>query len=174
MANKEQNNFKQALNDLLKGQDIKTTTEPDKKAPVPPHNNDIETVISQSVVIEGNLRTTGKLTVMGEITGNVISSNDVYISGKVGGSIHGKNINIDNSKINDTITASNEVKISPNSVITGNVNAASVINEGVINGTISAGSITLVSSSVTNGDAHCKSICINKGATFNGNIKTTK
>ena len=131
-----------------------------------------ETVISKSVVIEGNVRTTSKLTINGEVTGNVISTADLVITGKVGGSIQGSRIRLSQCEINDTVTATSEIVISPNSVINGDVKAGTIVSEGAINGNIDADSVTLANSSKTVGDITCKTIRINEGASLKGKLET--
>ena len=138
-------------------------------APVDPTE---ETVISKSVVIEGNVRTTSKLTIKGEVTGNVISTADLVITGKVGGSIQGSKIKLSQCEINDTVTATSEILISPNSVINGDVKAGMIVSEGTINGNIDADSVTLANSSKTVGDITCKTIRINEGASLKGKLET--
>ena len=211
MANRETNNFKQALNELLAGKittddnEAKVKAEPAKtetaKAePAKPVSSSIfkeesaedivnqiqsdifnepattatseETIISKSVVIEGNVRTTSKLTINGEVTGNVISTADLVITGKVGGSIQGSKIRLSQCEINDTVTATSEIIISPNSVINGDVKAGTVISEGCINGNVDADSVTLANSSKTVGDITCKTIRINEGASLKGKLET--
>jgi len=137
-----------------------------------PADNGEETVISKSVVIEGNVRTTSKLTIRGEVTGNVISTADLVITGKVGGSIQGSKIKLSQCEINDTVTATSEIVISPNSVINGDVKAGTIVSEGTINGNIDADSVTLANSSKTVGDITCKTIRINEGASLKGKLET--
>ncbi len=200
MANRETNNFKQALNELLAGKI--TTDEPE--APVVKNTeataveeaakieaaqavkeieNNIfkemdsalsseDTIIGKSVVIEGNIRTTAKLVINGEVTGSVISTADLVITGKVGGAIQGNNITLNQCEINDTVTASNEVQISPQSVINGDIKSGSLTSEGIINGNVNANSVTLLGTSKTVGDISCKTIRINEGASLKGKLET--
>ncbi len=182
MANKENNNFKQAINELLQGKI--TTDEPaakpvaEKQAkPVPAADvkkNEAleETVIGRSVVIEGNVRTNAKLVVRGEVTGSIVSTADIIITGKVGGAISGDNITLTRCEINDTITAKSEVRISAQTVINGDIKSASVINNGTINGNVNTDSITLMGDSKTVGDIVCKTIKINEGASLKGKLET--
>lgn len=202
MANKETSNFKQALNELLAGKittdEPTPAAEPAKAEPVTSDifkeesaaeivnqiqsdifsepatvsNDSEETVISKSVVIEGNVRTTSKLTIMGEVTGNVISTADLVITGKVGGSIQGSKIRLSQCEINDTVTATSEILVSPNSVINGDVKAGVIVSEGCITGNIDADSVTLANSSKTVGDIKCKTIRINEGASLKGKLET--
>ncbi|MBE6894822.1 MAG: polymer-forming cytoskeletal protein [Ruminococcaceae bacterium] len=201
MANKETSNFKQALNELLAGkittdepvaepkaeeakpvsssifkeesaEEIVNQIQSDIFTETAPAASSEETVISKSVVIEGNVRTTGKLTIMGEVTGNVISTSDLVITGKVGGSIQGSKIRLSQCEINDTVTATSEILVSPNSVINGDVKAGTIVSEGSINGNIDADSVTLANSSKTIGDIKCKTIRITEGASLKGKLET--
>ena len=196
MANRETNNFKQALNELLAG---KITTE-ENEAPANRTEEDTavkteaaeavreiennifremdsaltgeETIIGKSVVIEGNVRTTAKLIVNGEVTGSVISTADLVITGKVGGAIQGNNITLSQCEINDTVTATNEVQISSKSVINGDIKSGALTNEGTVNGNVSANSVTLLGTSKTVGDITCKTIRISEGAALKGKLET--
>ncbi|MBE6877872.1 MAG: polymer-forming cytoskeletal protein [Ruminococcaceae bacterium] len=196
MANRETNNFKQALNELLAGKI--TTDEPEVSATnkasdeaakneaaeaVREIENNIfremdsalnseDTVIGKSVVIEGNVRTTSRLVINGEVTGSVISTADLVITGKVGGAIQGNNITLSQCEINDTVTASNEVLISPQSVINGDIKSGSLTSEGAINGNVNANTVTLLGTSKTVGDISCKTIRINEGASLKGKLET--
>ena len=198
MANRETNNFKQALNELLAGKittdeseapanktavkedaDVKT----EAVAAVKEIENSLmkeidntvsaeDTVIGKSVVIEGNVRTTAKLIVNGEVTGSVISTADLVITGKVGGAIQGNNITLSQCEINDTVTATNEVQISPKSIINGDIKSGALTNEGTVNGNVNANTVTLLGTSRTVGDITCKTIRINEGASLKGKLET--
>ncbi len=195
MANRETNNFKQALNELLAGKvTTDETTAPAEKASDEAAKNEAaeavreiennifkemdsalsseDTVIGKSVVIEGNVRTTSKLVINGEVTGSVISTADLVITGKVGGAIQGNNITLSQCEINDTVTASNEVLISPQSVINGDIKSGSITSEGSINGNVNANTVTLLGTSKTVGDISCKTIRINEGASLKGKLET--
>ncbi|MBP1552214.1 MAG: polymer-forming cytoskeletal protein [Oscillospiraceae bacterium] len=200
MANKETNNFKQALNELLAG---KLTTD-ETAAPAadtyiepaaeaveqPAAANDTyqkaidvvaeiektldheETVITKGVIIEGNIRTTSKLTIIGEVTGNVISSADLVIKGKVGGSIEANNITLSQCEVKDTVTAQNEVNISAMSVVNGDIKSGSVNSNGTVLGNINANKVVLSEESKTVGDVVCKTIRISEGASLKGKLET--
>ena len=197
MANRETNNFKQALNELLAGKittdEPETTVKAETAAETAAKNEAAEavkeiennlfkemdsalssedTVIGKSVVIEGNIRTTAKLVINGEVTGSVISTADLVITGKVGGAIQGNNITLSQCEINDTVTASNEVVISPQSGINGDIKSGSLTSEGSINGNVSANTVTLLGTSKTVGDISCKTIRINEGASLKGKLET--
>ena len=199
MANKETNNFKQALNELLAGK--LTTDEPsylepaaevvseEPKAETKADNDtykraiDVvaeiektldqeETIITKGVVIEGNIRTTSKLTIMGEVTGNVISSADLVIKGKVGGSLEGNNIVLSQCEVKDTVTAVNELSISAMSVVNGDIKSGSVVSNGTVLGNITANKVVLSEESKTVGDVSCKTIRISEGASLKGKLET--
>ena len=196
MANKETNNFKQALNELLAGKI--TTDEPTnnyiepaaevEKEPVKADTTyqtaiDVvaeiektldqeETVITKGVIIEGNIRTTSKLTIMGEVTGNVTSTADLVIKGKVGGSIEGNNIVLSQCEVKDTVTAQSEVSISAMSVVNGDIKSGVVTSNGTVFGNINAGRVVLGEESKTVGDVTCKTIRIGEGASLKGKLET--
>lgn len=196
MANKETNNFKQALNELLAGKI--TTDEPTnnyiepaaevEKEPVKTDSTyqtaiDVvaeiektldqeETVITKGVIIEGNIRTTSKLTIIGEVTGNVVSTADLVIKGKVGGSIEGNNVVLSQCEVKDTVTAQNEISISAMSVVNGDIKSGIVTSNGTVSGNINANKVVLGEESKTIGDVICKTIRISEGASLKGKLET--
>ncbi len=191
MANKEKknNNFKQALDEIMQGK--LTTEKPQREKTEKEIKEDVskavqqisrskkniretETVIGAAVVIEGNVRTTARLVVAGEITGNIVSTADLVITGKVGGSIQGDNIELQDSEIKDTVNALSRIKISEKSVVNGDIKAGSVVNEGTVNGNITAKTVTLAATSKTTGDISCSSIRINEGASLKGKLETVQ
>ena len=196
MANKETNNFKQALNELLAGKittdepthDYTTPVEETKSEPVKTDSTyqtaiDVvaeiektldqeETVITKGVIIEGNIRTTSKLTIMGEVTGNVTSTADLVIKGKVGGSIEGNNVMLSQCEVKDTVTAQNEISISSMSVVNGDIKSGSVVSNGTVYGNINASKVVLSEESKTIGDVVCKTIRISEGASLKGKLET--
>jgi cytoskeletal protein CcmA (bactofilin family) len=198
MANKETNNFKQALNELLAGKvttdeptetkaetsTAETPAEPVKTEPAY-HQTAVdmvaeiektldqeETVITKGVIIEGNIRTTSKLTIIGEVTGNVVSSADLVIKGKVGGSIEGNNVVLSQCEVKDTVTAQNEVSISAMSVVNGDIKSGVVTSNGTVSGNINASKVILGEESKTVGDVTCKTIRISEGASLKGKLET--
>ena len=196
MANKETNNFKQALNELLAGKittdeptyDYTAPVEETKSEPVKTDSTyqtaiDVvaeiektldqeETVITKGVIIEGNIRTTSKLTIMGEVTGNVTSTADLVIKGKVGGSIEGNNVMLSQCEVKDTVTAQNEISISSMSVVNGDIKSGSVVSNGTVYGNINANKVVLSEESKTIGDVVCKTIRISEGASLKGKLET--
>ena len=196
MANKETNNFKQALNELLAGKittdeptnDYTAHTEETKSEAVKTDSTyqtaiDVvaeiektldqeETVITKGVIIEGNIRTTSKLTIMGEVTGNVTSTADLVIKGKVGGSIEGNNVMLSQCEVKDTVTAQNEISISSMSIVNGDIKSGSVTSNGTVFGNINANKVVLSEESKTVGDVVCKTIRISEGASLKGKLET--
>ena len=196
MANKETNNFKQALNELLAGKittDETTTdhtaqteevkseavktdstyqTAVDVVAEIEKTLDQEETIITKGVIIEGNIRTTSKLTIIGEVTGNVKSTADLVIKGKVGGSIEGNNVMLSQCEVKDTVTAQNEISISSMSVVNGDIKSSSVISNGTVHGNINANKVVLSEESKTVGDVVCKTIRISEGASLKGKLET--
>ncbi len=190
MANKENSNFKTALNELLSGKI--TTEEESPKAPKTPvaqeakatftasapmssvsaQSSGAETVITEGVVIEGNISSSSKLRILGEVTGNVTSTDDLVIAGLVGGEIKGKGILLIDCSVTSNIVASGEVTISDNSNITGDISADKIISGGVIKGNLNAKFVTLKPSSRTVGDIKCDGITIEKGAALKGRLET--
>ncbi|MEG1782698.1 MAG: polymer-forming cytoskeletal protein [Oscillospiraceae bacterium] len=191
MADKTNSNFKTALNELLSGK--VTTDSPVEKinvefdgevtsglsssasAPInygAAKKSGAETVITEDVIIEGNISSSSKLRILGEVTGSVTSTDDLVIAGKVGGEIKGNGILLIDCSVTSDIISSGEVTISDNSNITGDIKADRVISGGVIKGGINAKTVTLKTSSRTFGDISCESITIERGASLKGRLET--
>lgn len=189
MSNKENNNLKQALNELLTTKGLTDEINENIIESVPAEPCDIQelltelssfeeteemgqTIIGKTVIVEGNVRTSTPLIVLGEVTGNITSTADLKIEGKVGGTIQGNNIQLSQCEVHDNITASNQVVLSQNAVINGNIKADAVISDGVINGNVDAQVVNLTGLSRTTGDVTCKNIRIGEGAAVKGKVET--
>ncbi len=173
MANKDTNNLKDMINLILTDKENYTAQKASSNTDTTNDTPVEETCIGKNVVIEGNLKTTGPIVIMGQVSGNVISTSDIVVSGKVGGFIQGNKIRLEHCQVNDTITAVNEIVVSDDSAVNGDIKAACLVSEGVINGCVTADSVTFASSSKTTGDIVCKTISIDKGAVIEGKIETS-
>ena len=178
MANKETNNFKTAINELLNGKFTSDAAEPEESTraddfaarAVSTAASYEETLISQDVVIEGNTKSKSKLKIIGEVVGKFSCSNDIIIAGKVGGEIEGKDIILADCSVNNNIISSSRVKISEKSKVKGDITAQTFINNGVVTGNVKADSVTLSKTSSTVGDITCNHIVIEAGAVLKGSI----
>lgn len=194
MANKENSNFKTALNELLAGK--LTTEEPHTEtaaAFAAPNSNEnemsfgtsfdsekeferikktAETIIAEDVVIEGSISSGSKLRILGEITGNVSSEGDIIVAGKIGGEIKGENIYLMDCAVNNNIISNGTVNVSEKSAVSGDIAALNITNSGVIKGNIKAENVVFKPTSHLTGDVSCKAIVIEKGATLKGRLET--
>lgn len=186
MASKETDSFKLALDELISGNiisqeelaltcsgqtEIDLMAYPAPTASVAPAHSP-ETVIATDVVIEGNITCASPVKILGQVTGNVNSSGNIVVEGKVGGQLKGSNIFLNGCSVNSNIIAGNEVNISEQAKVCGDIQAGVAVTAGHITGNLVAKSVSLLATACMQGDIQCTKIKIADGASLRGRIET--
>lgn len=176
---KKDNNFKTAFKEMMGSQITDSGDEKPSEIKSPEStelNGDLtesneESIIASDMVVEGNITTKSRVTVLGRIKGNLKSKNDITISGKLDGDVSGRNISLNNCPIKGNITASDKVSLNEKSALTGNVDASEVISDGRIEGNIRASKVVELTSTATIiGDIVAGSIRIHENAVIKGMV----
>ena len=119
-------------------------------------------VLTDSMIINGNIATEGALDVRGSIVGNVEALGKLNITGASQG-------NSQAAKITGELRSGGSVKIGQSTVIIGNIYASSAVIAGAVKGDIDVkGPVILDSSAIVMGDIKSKSVQINNGAVIEG------
>lgn len=130
---------------------------------------DETSVITESMIINGNLATEGGLDIRGSIVGNVEALGKLNINGVIQGNSQAAEIYAENAKITGELRSSGSIKVGQSTVIIGNVYATSAVIAGAIKGDIDVkGPVILDSSAIVMGDIKSKSVQINNGAVIEG------
>ena len=132
-------------------------------------NSDEVSVLTESMLINGNVATEGGLEVRGSVVGNVEALGRLNITGMIQGNSQAAEIYAEGAKITGDLRSNSGVKIGQSTVILGNIYANSATIAGAIKGDIDVkGPVILDSSAIVMGDIKSKSVQINNGAVIEG------
>lgn len=126
-------------------------------------------VLTESMIINGNLATEGSMEVRGSIVGNVEALGKLNITGAIQGNSQAAEIYAEGAKITGDLKSEGSIKVGQSTVIIGNVYATSAVIAGAIKGDIDVkGPVILDSAAIVMGDIKSKSVQINNGAVIEG------
>lgn len=132
-------------------------------------NVDETSILTESMIINGNMATEGSLEVRGSIVGNVEALGKLNITGAVQGNSQAAEIYADGAKITGDLKSEGSIKVGQSTVIIGNIYASSAVIAGAIKGDIDVkGPVILDTSAIVMGDIKSKSVQINNGAVIEG------
>ncbi len=131
--------------------------------------SDETAVITQGMVITGDIISEGSMDVIGTIIGNIEILGKLNITGSIQGNSKASEIFADNAKITGEVVSEGSVKIGQSSVIIGNITATSAVIAGAVKGDIDVqGPVILDTSAIVMGNIKSKSVQINNGAVIEG------
>lgn len=131
--------------------------------------SDEVSVLTESMIINGNIATEGALEVRGSIVGNVEALGKLNITGAIQGNSQAAEIYAEGAKITGELKSEGSIKVGQSTVIIGNVYAYSAVIAGAVKGDIDVkGPVILDSSAIVMGDIKSKSVQINNGAVVEG------
>lgn len=135
------------------------------------HSSDEVSVLTDSMLINGNIATEGSLDVRGSIVGNVEALGKLNITGAIQGNSQAAEVYAEGAKITGELRSAGSIKIGQSTVIIGNIYANSAVVAGAVKGDIDVkGPVILDSSAIVMGDIKSKSVQINNGAVIEGMV----
>ena len=139
------------------------------KAPSSKKLSDEVSVLTESMIINGNIATEGSLDVRGSIVGNVEALGKLNVTGAIQGNSQAAEVYAENAKITAALRSDGSLKVGQSTVIIGNVFATSAVIAGAIKGDIDVrGPVILDASAIVMGNIKSKSVQINNGAVIEG------
>lgn len=127
------------------------------------------TVITKGTVIDGSITSDGSLEVMGVIRGDIDCLGKLSIIGEVTGNAIASEVFVDTKRLEGSINSEGSVKISQGTVVIGDITASSGVIAGAVKGEIDInGPIVVDSSAIIKGNINAKSVQINNGAVIDG------
>lgn len=121
------------------------------------------TTIAKGTVIIGEIRSEGNVDMNGDLKGTIHSAGDIIVSGKVLGSLAGKDIELKGAAVQGLITATGNVSIDESSVLVGDINASSLDLTGRVKGNIVVkNEATLNENSILIGDITAKRVSMHQ------------
>lgn len=133
-------------------------------------------VITESTVITGNMKTESHVKVEGVIQGNVeTKANITIVGGKVIGNIKGGMVGTKAAMVKGDIVSNEIVEILEESYIEGNIMGDKIYIAGHIIGNInSTGTLSLSSNAIVEGDIITKKLRVDEDAIINGKISMNR
>lgn len=132
-------------------------------------SSDEVSVLTESMLINGNVATEGGLEVRGSVVGNVEALGKLVITGMIQGNSQAAEVYAEGAKITGELRSNSGIKIGQSTVILGNIYANSAVIAGAIKGDIDVkGPVVLETSAIVMGDIKSKSVQINNGAVIEG------
>lgn len=127
------------------------------------------TMITKGTTINGSIACDCSLDVIGTVNGDIECLGKLTISGKVTGNAMASEVFINTDRFDGNITAEGCVKIGIETVVVGNINAASAVIAGAIRGDMDIkGTVVIDSTAIIKGNIKAKSIQMNNGAVLEG------
>lgn len=131
--------------------------------------SDEVSVITESMIINGNIATEGALDLRGSVVGNIEALGKLNITGAVQGNSQAAEIYAEGAKITGELKSMGSIKVGQSTVIIGNIFASSAVIAGAVKGDIDVkGPVILDASAIVMGDIKSKSVQINNGAVIEG------
>lgn len=131
--------------------------------------SDEMSVITEGMVIHGDVITNGSLDVRGQVDGNINCNGKLSVTGVVNGNSNTSEFFADSAQVAGEIMSTGTVKIGIGSVIIGNITASSAVIAGAIKGDIDVqGPVVVDTSAVVMGNIKSRSVQINNGAVIEG------
>ncbi len=150
---------------------------PDTAVHLPPRietepEEELQTIITEDVVVEGSVTARVNVRNAGTIHGNLTSGKDIISSGIVTGNVSGSNIMLrDGATTIGDMAARNSSILSQDSIVIGNVDADHMDINGKIQGNLrSSHSIYLRSNAIVFGDITAQTFMVAEGTILKGNV----
>lgn len=126
-------------------------------------------VITEGMMITGDMISKGSIEILGKVKGNVEVLGKLNVSGTVEGDSKAAEVFADSAHITGKVVATGTIKIGQNSVIIGDIAATSAVIAGAVKGDIDVqGPVILDASAIVMGNIKSKSVQINNGAVIEG------
>ena len=178
---KRQGNFSKAIEELLSGK-IAESPQPEIIEPLAPERkpesesgSDKEAVVTQDMIIRGSIEVKANMIVEGTILGDVASSGDVLLKGKVEGNLAAHSLTIEGGTVVGDVDAKSRVVITEGSRVAGNVRGAQIEVNGIVQGNLeSKEKIRLNQNAAIEGDVSAFGLSMHEGAALKGKVTIQK
>lgn len=125
--------------------------------------------ITEGMVINGDLQTTGSLDLVGKIVGNVKALGKLNVTGEIQGDSDAAEIYAEAARITGEVRSKGSVKVGQSTVIVGNIFGSSAVIAGAVKGDIDVhGPVVLDTTAIVMGNIKSQSVQINNGAVIEG------
>lgn len=139
-----------------------------------PSDTDEVTVISRNTVIDGNVRSLANMQVDGNIKGNVETTRDIDMSGKVVGDIKCNNASMNSAAMQGNLNLKGKLRMDRDTILIGDLTSQYADVNGRIRGKLEiGGKAELKRDAIVFGDINASTIAVTDGAIIQGYVNTT-
>ncbi len=132
------------------------------------------TVISKNTVIDGNVRSLANMQVDGNIKGNVETTRDIDMTGKVVGDMKCNNATMNSAAMQGNMTVKGKMRMDRDTILIGDLSSQYADVNGRIRGKLEiAGKAELKRDAIVFGDINASTIAVTDGAIIQGYVNTT-
>lgn len=136
--------------------------------------SDEVTVISKNTVIDGNVRSLANMQVDGSIKGNVETTRDIDMTGKVVGDMKCNNATMNSAAMQGNMTIKGKMRMDRDTILIGDLTSQYADVNGRIRGKLEiAGKAELKRDAIVFGDINASTIAVTDGAIIQGYVNTT-
>ena len=145
----------------VKAEDAQTSKEPGP-----------ESVITEDMVIEGNVTTRSGLKLFGTVNGNVSCEGNIYMTGRIEGEVTADSLTMQSGSICGNVHSKKDIIIEHQAGIKGDIGCQRLVMNGQVEGSIlTTESIELKEAAVLIGNAASGNISVHTGAKVKGLIE---
>lgn len=132
------------------------------------------TIISKNTVIDGNIRSFANMGIEGDIKGDVETTKNVELSGRIVGNLTCNNAQLHVSQVQGNIRMKGNVEMERDTLLIGDLMSTFAKINGKIKGNLDVGGkMELKSDAVIFGDISASTITVDDGAIIQGYVSTT-
>lgn len=136
--------------------------------------SDEVTVISKNTVIDGNVRSLANMQLDGNIKGNVETTRDIDMTGKVVGDMKCNNATMNSAAMQGNMTIKGKMRMDRDTILIGDLTSQYADVNGRIRGKLEiAGKAELKRDAIVFGDINASTIAVTDGAIIQGYVNTT-
>lgn len=129
------------------------------------------TVISRSMVIVGEITSSGDIDIYGDVKGSVKTDGDIKATGKIVGDLAGNGFTLNGCTIQGNISAQGTVTIGLNTIVVGDIIADSIKLNGKVKGNLTISKMSeFMENALLAGDVQSQTISMSQGAKLHGNV----
>lgn len=129
--------------------------------------------ITSSMVINGNIKTSGDVTIEGSVYGDVDAGGNVAIKNLIVGDVKAANVSFIGARVKGNVATGEKVALDEASILVGDVNAGEITVSGKIKGDLKVSNlVVLKEQAVVAGNIFTGSFVSNPGASIRGSVIT--
>lgn len=137
----------------------------------PAGSRELTTIIAPGTIIRGSVESDSSMELYGEVQGDIITTKDLKLKGKIQGNATGGNVELYSIHMVGNVTASGTAMLDAESEVEGDVKAESLILNGKIRGDVQVSKrLSLEGSAIICGRVAAERLSVDEGAIIQGEI----